>query len=94
MGLLSFHRDRDALPAGMKWSGGLICHFTLLAKRPTSRAYPVSLNTLGDHIRTRRLDLKLLQEDVAAILSVDTMTVNNWERNTCQPRLYLFPRIA
>ena len=22
------------------------------------------------------------------------MTVNNWERNRCQPRLYLFPKIA
>jgi transcriptional regulator with XRE-family HTH domain len=22
------------------------------------------------------------------------MTVNNWERNRCNPRLYLFPRIA
>lgn len=77
--------DRDAL---------LKCHFTLSAKRPSSRAYPVSLVTLGDHIRKRRLDMKLLQKDVAEMLDVDTMTVNNWERNRCQPRLYLFPRIV
>jgi len=67
---------------------------TLSAKKPLSGAYPVSLTTLGDHIRKRRLDLKLLQKDVAVMLAVDTMTVNNWERNRCHPRLYLFPRIV
>ena len=37
--------------------------------------------------------MKLLQKDVAGILRVDTMTVNNWERNRCQPKIYLFPMI-
>ena len=50
--------------------------------------------TIGDHIRKRRLDLNLFQKDVAGILGVDTMTVNNWERNRSQPRLYLLPRIV
>jgi transcriptional regulator with XRE-family HTH domain len=84
MGLLNFHTNRDA------W---LKCHFTLLAKIPKNKAYPVSLTTLGDHIRKRRLDLKLLQKEVSATLGVDSITVNNWERNRCQPRLYLFPKI-
>jgi transcriptional regulator with XRE-family HTH domain len=82
---LRTHTNRDAL---------LKCHFTLLAKIPPSRAYPVSLTTLGDHLRRRRLDVKLLQKDVAGILGVDTTTINNWERNRCQPRLPLFPKIA
>jgi DNA-binding XRE family transcriptional regulator len=34
-----------------------------------------------------------MQKDVAAILGVDTTTINNWERNRCQPRLCLFPKI-
>jgi transcriptional regulator with XRE-family HTH domain len=84
MGLLNFHRDKGS------W---LKCHVTLLAKKPPSGAYPVSLTTLGDHIRKRRLDAKLLQKEVAATLGVDTMTVNNWERNRCRPRLYLFLKI-
>ena len=79
------HRDKGSL---------LKCHVTLSAKKPLSGAYPVSLTTLGDHIRKRRLDLNLLQKDVAIMLVVDTTTINNWERNRCQPRLYLFPRIA
>jgi transcriptional regulator with XRE-family HTH domain len=51
------------------------------------------LNTLGDHIRARRLDLRLYQKDVAAqiIRTVDTIT--NWELNRCQPELQYIPRI-
>ena len=65
-----------------------------MAKIPPSRAYPVSLTSLGDHIRKKRLDLRLLQKDVAGVLGVDTTTINNWERNRCKPRLYLFPKIV
>jgi transcriptional regulator with XRE-family HTH domain len=83
--LSTFVINRDAL---------LKCHFILFAKIPPSRAYPVSITTLGDHIRKKRLDAKLLQKDVAGILGVDTMTINNWEKNRCNPRLYLFPKIA
>jgi transcriptional regulator with XRE-family HTH domain len=78
------HSLRVALP---------FCSVTLSAKRPPSRAYPVSLTTLGDHIRKRRLDLKLLQKEVAGRLGVDTTTVTNWEKNRCQPKLYLIPKI-
>ena len=28
------------------------------------------------------------------MLGVDTTTVNNWERNRSNPRLYLIPKIA
>jgi len=72
----------------------LKCHITLSAKILPNKAYPVSVATLCDHIRKRRLDLRLLQKDVAGILGVDTTTINNWERNRCQPRLCLFPKIV
>jgi transcriptional regulator with XRE-family HTH domain len=49
---------------------------------------------MGDHIRKRRLDLKLLQKEVAGVLGVDTTTVTNWEKGRCQPKLYLIPRIV
>lgn len=38
--------------------------------------------------------MKLLQKDVAATLGVDTTTINNWELNRCQPRLYLIPKLV
>jgi transcriptional regulator with XRE-family HTH domain len=84
-GLLRIRTNRDA---------SLKCHFTLLAKVPPSKAYPVSLVTLGDLIRKRRLDVKLLQKDVAGVLGVNTMTVNNGEKVRCAPILRLIPRLA
>ena len=65
-----------------------------MAKKPLSGAYPKHLVTLGDHLRKRRLDLNLFQKDVAAMLGVDTMTVNNWERSRCGPTLQAMPSIV
>ena len=65
----------------------------LRTMKPSSPDYPKTLWTLSDHIKKKRLDLRLLQKDVARILDVDTMTVCNWARNRCRPRLYLNPKI-
>jgi transcriptional regulator with XRE-family HTH domain len=66
---------------------------TLKAKRPFSKAYPQSLKTLGDHLRKRRLELKLLQKEVAQKLGVDEASVHNWERGHTIPSLSVIPRI-
>ena len=84
MGLYSSHRDTVALH---------FCDVTLTAKRPLERAYPRELVTVGDHTKKRRLDLKLLQKDVARMLGVDTNTVTNWEKNRCNPKLHLIPKL-
>ena len=84
MGLCNFRRNTVAL------------HFydvTLSAKKPQSEAYPKALKTIGDHLRKRRLDLKLYQKDVAKLLGVDTNSVTNWEKNRTCPRMYLLPKI-
>jgi DNA-binding XRE family transcriptional regulator len=84
-GLCNFRTNRVAL------------HFydvTLSAKKPLSEAYPKTLKTIGDHLRTKRLDLKLYQKDVAKAIVVDTLTVCNWENNLTTPRLYLLPKIC
>ena len=62
-------------------------------EKPLSRAYPETLQTIGDHLRKKRLDLKLYQKDVAKVIGVDTLTVCNWENNLTTPRLYLLPKI-
>lgn len=41
--------------------------------------------TIGDHIRKRRLDLKLTQKQVAGILGVNEMTIVNWELGHTEP---------
>ena len=46
---------------------------------------PVQPQTVGDHIRKRRLGLKMLQRDVAEQLGVDKTSVFNWEANTSTP---------
>jgi DNA-binding XRE family transcriptional regulator len=47
--------------------------------------YPKELRTLGDRIRKRRLDLGLLQWDVAESVEVDETTILHWEKNRTQP---------
>ncbi len=69
------------------------CEVTLTAKKPLSESYPKTLKTLGDHLRKRRLDLKLFQKDVANIIGVDTNSITNWEKNRNRPRLYLLPKV-
>jgi transcriptional regulator with XRE-family HTH domain len=70
------------------------CHIQLTARKPPSPAYPRELKTLGDHLRKRRLDLGLLQRDVAEKLQVNQMTVCNWETNRTSPQLRFIPSIV
>jgi len=69
------------------------CDVTLSAKKPPEKAYPKTLETIGDHIRKRRLDLGLFQKEVAVTIGVDTCTVTNWERGHSEPELRLIPSI-
>ena len=70
------------------------CHFTLTAAKPRTRAYPTSITTLGDHIRAHRLDLSLLQKDVARKLGCTVGTITNWELSRVQPAFRYLPRIV
>ncbi|MEX1138902.1 MAG: helix-turn-helix transcriptional regulator [Bacteroidota bacterium] len=76
---------------------GLRCQSTgpvvLTAKRPKSNKFPKSLVTIGNHLRARRLELKLLQKDVARLIAVDETTVYNWERGYTKPPLRHMPKI-
>jgi transcriptional regulator with XRE-family HTH domain len=56
-------------------------------------SYPKVLQTLGDHLRKQRLDLKLHQREVAQILGADTDSVTNWEKNRTAPTLPFLPKI-
>jgi len=58
-----------------------------------SSQYPQAPTTLGDHIRKKRLDLKLLQKDVAKILGTQIDTVTYWENNRVELSLDFLPKI-
>ena len=45
----------------------------------------LSTGTLGDRIRTRRLELKLTAKECAQKLKVDAKTLHGWENNRHQP---------
>jgi transcriptional regulator with XRE-family HTH domain len=49
--------------------------------------------TLGEHLKKRRLILKLYQREVAERLGVDEFTVLNWEKGKTEPPTRAFPAI-
>jgi transcriptional regulator with XRE-family HTH domain len=54
---------------------------------------PDKLDTLGDHVRRRRLTLKLIQRQVAEQIGVDATSIHNWETNVSKPSLQYMPAI-
>jgi len=77
-------KDIPALP---------FCQIIPKAQKPPSALYPKRLKTLGDHLRKRRLDLKLQQKEVAKKLGVSETSIYNWENNQTSPFLYFIPEI-
>ena len=71
----------------------IFVNLTLKCKRPINPAYPKQLKTLGDHLRTVRLDRGLSQPEVAKLLKVNPDTVTGWELNRHEPPARLAKRI-
>ncbi len=69
------------------------CHITLKTQKPLPSAYPQTPKTIGDHLRKRRLDLNLLQKDIAQKLDVCEPSIYNWENNLAKPALRYIPKI-
>jgi len=70
-----------------------ICKIILLAKKPCHKPYPKELITYGDYIRKKRLDLNLLQREVAEILHVSEDTITGWENGRCAPQTRYISKI-
>lgn len=80
----SGHTDMVALP---------FYQFSINASKPVDYRYPTDLTSIGDHLRKRRLDLGLLQRDVAKLIGVDHASIIHWEKNMNQPMVKYFPAI-
>jgi transcriptional regulator with XRE-family HTH domain len=78
------HMDTVALP---------FSRLRLTADKPRSRRYPKQINTLGDHILTRRLDLQLTRKQASAILRTNDRTLENWERQRTRVAVRHMPAI-
>jgi transcriptional regulator with XRE-family HTH domain len=55
--------------------------------------YPDTTDMVGNHLKTRRLDLGLYQKDVARQLGAKTETVTNWEKNYTSQQLFLIQQV-
>ncbi len=69
------------------------CHVTLRGQKPASQGYPSEPQTVGDHIRKRRMDLELLQREAAAEIGVHIQTLARWERRRSRPTIGQWPGI-
>jgi transcriptional regulator with XRE-family HTH domain len=49
--------------------------------------------TLAEHIRKRRLDLKLTLKEAAKLLGTNEGSIINWEKGRATPRVYRLPAI-
>ena len=81
---LSSRKGTDVLP---------ICRLTLRASKPKDTDYPHDPITLGQHIKKRRMDLRLLQREIGAKIGVDACTVWNWENDRAEPEFRFLPAI-
>ena len=50
--------------------------------------------TLGEHVRKRRLELRLTQKEAAERLGVKLWTVLNWEKDHTEPAIESMPAIT
>jgi DNA-binding XRE family transcriptional regulator len=65
----------------------------LKAEKPKLRKYRKKLETLGDHIRKKRLELGLLQSQAAKHIGVDGETLGN-ERSSSFRSSYLISSVS
>ena len=66
---------------------------TLETPIPPDPRYPRTPKTIGDHIRTRRLDSNLSQKQAAKLLNIHYETIKYWELNKGNPRPEHYPAI-
>ena len=71
----------------------MLAPISKISESNKNRKYPLTLITLGDHIRKKRLDSDLEQKEVAELLQVDENTIYNWENNRCKPLIQHYPMI-
>lgn len=46
---------------------------------------PTELKTIGDHLKSHRIKLHLMQPDVANLIGVHFASIQNWERGVYEP---------
>ncbi|MBS1613482.1 MAG: helix-turn-helix transcriptional regulator [Bacteroidetes bacterium] len=60
---------------------------------PKSKQIPEILETIGDHIKKRRLELGLFQKDLAERFGTSEDSISNWEKSEREPSFQFAPAI-
>ena len=66
---------------------------TLRGEKPQPKGYPVNPQTIGEHLKKKRMDLNLLQREMARQIGVDLTTYRNWEWHRTSPRVRYMPAV-
>jgi len=65
----------------------------VIVKAQKPSLYPRHPTTLGQHLKKRRIELGLLQKEVAGRLGLDECTIGNWEKDRTYPAVRYLPRL-
>jgi len=68
-----------------------ISELKITVKRP-NKQYPKQVVTIGEHIRKRRLDLKLYQRELGDIIGICSTEICRWENGGLIQEQF-FPKI-
>jgi transcriptional regulator with XRE-family HTH domain len=63
-------------------------------RKPLGGKYIENPTTIGEKVRNRRLELGLLQKDVAEIMGVCEDTITVWENGGASPQVNLYPKVT
>ncbi len=79
-------------PASEAVDSDAFCHLRLVQTKPKedsylwkSDLYPAHPRHIGEQIRKRRFDLKMMAVECQKILGIDKSTLTNWERGRHEP---------
>ncbi len=61
--------------------------------KPLGINYPRVPKTIGEHLRKRRMDLNLLQKDIAKVFGVVEETITNWENGHAILQVRYYPKL-
>lgn len=71
----------------------LFANLTFTQKRPLPDKYPIEPKTIGEHIRKRRMDLKMTQKELSKHFGVTEDTITYWEVGRSMPQKKFYSRI-
>jgi len=67
--------------------------YSKVTKKPFAKHYNANPQTIGEHIRKKRIESGLLQKDVAVELDTCEDTITGWESHRGEPIITFYPKI-